>query len=452
MCRGRECEKMEETYDSKLECIDWRYSAAILGLIRYFEFESEEYDQITYKQNSDSIEYNRSDIILSRYLAFAEDFFRDDMLHIEVEDRLRKEEFAEEQIKTINEKLSGNTVMKKIFSKSKFDGSNGQQILDLIDENREQIIYETFKNKKNLYANYCNTNLFLREEQPHCRLLGYSVDEGRKSRSISYNFNANTFVAEDMPEFDFIPFAFSNSYDALFINNNSNIQNLIKANRELKRIMDEELNDRSNGNAKTALFKGIITSAGFIDYDVEVIVKNREDSYFQSMFIRKEAIEILKSIGELKVFSIPYKVNENYYIQIQEVVINCILNRLLADDLIEMLLKSEGNYSYVVKRLIDVNLKIKGADSMTDGMKGAFACAKKVTEKIEKNKVNAYKKKLISAIVAEDYGRACDILLQLSSYSEISFGFAYDLFEDFEKNKELAYTFVNALDDYKEDK
>lgn len=442
---------METIYDSKLECLDWRHSAAILGLILYFKFENREYDRVDFRQNRDSIEYNRSDIKQSRYLAFAEDFFQNDMLHIEVEGRLRREEFDEEQIKAVNDKLSGNTVMKRVFSKVKFDGSNKQQILDLINDNREQIIYETFKNKKNLYANFCNTNLFLREEQPYCRLLGYNIDVGRKSRSISYNFDANTFVAVDMPEFDFIPFAFSNTYDSLFINNNSSIENLVKTNRELIRIIEGERSEESNGNAKTALFKGIITSAEFIDYDVEVIVKNREDAYFQSMFIRKEAIQIFKSIGDLKAFSISYKVNENYYIHIQEEIIHCILNQLVTDNLIEMLLKSEGNYSYLISRLILVNLKIKGVDSMTDGMKGAFACAKKVTKKIEKNKVSAYKKKLISAVVAEDYGRACDILLQLSSYSEISFGFAYDLFEDFEKNKELAYTFINALDDYKDD-
>ncbi len=443
---------MEETYDSKLECLDWRYSAAILGLIQYFKFENMEYDRVSFRQNRDSIEYNRSDINKSRYLAFAEDYFRRDMLHAEIEDRLRKEEFDDEQVKNINAKLTGNTVMKRIFSKVKFDGRNKQQILDLINENREQIIYETFKNKKNLYANFCNTNLFLCEEQPHCRLLGYNIDEGRKSRSIAYNFNANSFVAVDMPEFDFIPFAFSNTYDSLFINNNSSVINLVKTNRVLMRIVEEELSESSNGNAKTALFKGIITSAEFINYDVEVIVKNRDNSYFQSLFIRKEAIQVLKTIGDFNVFSISYKVNEKYYINIQETVINCILNQLLADDLIELLLKSEKNYQYIVSRLISLNLKIKGVTIMTEGMKGAYACAKKVTRKIEKNKVSAYKNKLISAIVAEDYGKVCDILLQLSSSSEISFSFAYDLFEDFEKNKELAYTLINALDNYKEEK
>lgn len=35
--------------------------------------------------------------------------------------------------------------------------------------------------------------------------------------------------------------------------------------------------------------------------------------------------------------------------------------------------------------------------------------------------------------------------LNLANYADESFSFAYDLFEDFEKNKEVAYTFVNAL-------
>ena len=73
-------------------------------------------------------------------------------------------------------------------------------------------------------------------------------------------------------------------------------------------------------------------------------------------------------------------------------------------------------------------------------------CAEDVVKKIEKNKVKSYRQKLTSAIVAEDYDRFCEILLQLSSYSEIAFPFSYDLFEDFEKNKDIAYTFVAALD------
>ena len=45
----------------------------------------------------------------------------------------------------------------------------------------------------------------------------------------------------------------------------------------------------------------------------------------------------------------------------------------------------------------------------------------------------------------EDFDRFNIVLLNLSNYVDEPVDFAYDLFEDFEKNKELAYTFVNAL-------
>lgn len=86
---------------------------------------------------------------------------------------------------------------------------------------------------------------------------------------------------------------------------------------------------------------------------------------------------------------------------------------------------------------------------MNDAMRGAYACAKEVVKVFEarraENKIDSYRTKLISAIVAKDYNRFCQILLQLSNYSNVNFGFAYNLFEDFEANKDVAYTFVNAL-------
>ena len=82
---------------------------------------------------------------------------------------------------------------------------------------------------------------------------------------------------------------------------------------------------------------------------------------------------------------------------------------------------------------------------MKDKLKGAFACAKKVAVSIEQNKIDSYRQKLTSSIIFKDYDRACQILLQLSNYSNVEFGFVYDLFDDFENNKDLAYTFINAL-------
>ena len=61
------------------------------------------------------------------------------------------------------------------------------------------------------------------------------------------------------------------------------------------------------------------------------------------------------------------------------------------------------------------------------------------------NKLNSYKQKLISAIVAHDYSRMNEILLSLSSYINQELGFAYVLFENPEENIGLAYAFANSL-------
>lgn len=82
---------------------------------------------------------------------------------------------------------------------------------------------------------------------------------------------------------------------------------------------------------------------------------------------------------------------------------------------------------------------------MKDRLKGAFKNAKQVEEVLEINKLDSYRQKLTSSIIFKDYDRVCQILLQLSNYSGIEFNFVYDLFDDFESNKDLAYTFINAL-------
>ena len=88
---------------------------------------------------------------------------------------------------------------------------------------------------------------------------------------------------------------------------------------------------------------------------------------------------------------------------------------------------------------------MKGEKGMKDKLKGAFACAKQVASKLEINKIDSYRQKLTSAVIFRDYDRACQILLQLANYSNVEFGFVYDLFDNFENNKDLVYTFINAL-------
>lgn len=94
----------------------------------------------------------------------------------------------------------------------------------------------------------------------------------------------------------------------------------------------------------------------------------------------------------------------------------------------------------------DVNLLIKErGKNMTKGMTVAYACAKKVAETLPENKRKSYRQRLTSSLALKDYSAFLDILAQLSNYTDIQFDFVYDLFENFEDNKELAYTFANAM-------
>ncbi len=351
-----------------------------------------------------------------KYLEFIEYKYGIDLHHKFLEDKLKyfnsndEEEINTQKIKEINEKLIANTIMKKVFKKIKFDGNNKEEILSLIDSNREEITLETFRNKKDMYANYCNTNQLFNDSQNYCRLVGYYIDAGKKGKSIGYAFNSSSFVGQDIKEFDFIPFAFVNDRESLFINDN-----------------------------------------------YEIILKNRDKDYFETLYIRKQSIDILQAIDKQKIdynsLCFKYKITEDYYIDVYQKVIDCILNNTLLDELIDLLLKQNNN-KYKVYQLLKINNLIRGENIMdTNVVKRIHACANEVRRKIPGNKLESYKQKLISSIVFKDYDRVCQILLQLSAYSDTYFSFADELFIDFEKNKDIAYMFINALGkDYESDK
>lgn len=433
-----------EKYDTKVEASDWRYAAAIVGLKEYFDFHGR---NVTEPEITEEIFlFNSKDITEERYLEFVEYFYGEELQHRQVEKILHNEEFSEEQIKRVNELLKSNSIMKKVFGKEKFDGENKEELLELITKNRKVLIKETFRNKSNMYANYANTGQLLQEGKTCCRLLGYYVDGGRKTKSISYNFDVNTFVSEDNILFDFIPFAFTDGREAFFINDNCLLENLIRTNRNLKRRVDNEM-AVSEGKAKDVrriLFKTIQETADFIDYDVEVIVKYREKEFFETLYIRRESIKILKALKVYEPFCFSVKLGESYWLNVQKEVMSCILNLTRTDYLIEFFLKQ--NSEYIVSKLIEINQLICGGGmEMNQSMKGAYACAKEVVKKIPENKRESYRQKLTSTIVFKDYDRFCQILLQLSNYSEVNFDFAFSLYEDFEANKDVAYTFINAL-------
>ena len=444
-------------FNVKLEPSDWRFSAAIVGLLEYFEYIDPL--ETSYKVEDEYILYNSELITKENYLKFVEKKYGENLHHKYVE--LNLEHYNQDNnendntyiIKSINEKLSGNTIMKKIFKKIKFDGTNRDEILSLVNKHREELILETFRNKSDMYKNYCNTNQLFNENQKYCRLVGYYIDAPKKGKSTGFGFNMSSFVGQDIQEFDFIPFAFINDRESLFINDNYEINRLTSAKQVFQEkikadIENLELENKYRG-IKYSLFKGIIESSDFIEYDVEVIVKDRDKDYFETLYIRKQSIDILKKIKERKIdynsLCFSYKINDNYYIDIYKKVMECILNNTLLDDVIDLLLKEKKNY-YTVYQLININDLIRGEKIMDDKMRKIIhACANEVRNKIPENKLESYRQKLTSSIIFKDYDRVCQILLQLSGYSDVYFSFADELFMDFEKNKDIAYTFINAL-------
>lgn len=433
---------LEENFDLKIEPSDWRFSSLISGLIEYFKFYS-----IDYKLDEEALYFNSEEFTNERYLEFVENKYSDDMHHKVVEGLLKKAEFTDEEIKFINEKLQANDIMKNKFKNIKFDRSNKTKIQEIIDENRFEIIENTFKNKKNLYRNYINTNCFLKDEQSSCRLLGYSVDTNKKGKSLSYNFDTSNLKTSDSKIFDMIPFAFTGDRTSYFINDNISIENIFKTNNQFKKLYKAYKEENEKNNGKNIFFYSLIEAADFITYDVEVIKKEMNKDFFESLYIRKESLDILKKFPkhlDYRALDYNIQINEDYYINVSEKVLSAVLNEALLDDLIELLIKNHK--SYIAKQIIRVNWLIKkGDEEMNKDMKGAYACAKKVNETIEANKVESYKQKLLNSIIFNDKDRTCQILMQLSAYSKVNFDFAYSIFEDFDKNKEIVYTFINAL-------
>ena len=448
-------------YDTLIQPTDWRYSAACLGLHRFLTYSGFDYMLLNDCEDTvdgaiygfDGILYHSSDLTEENYLLFAENFFKKDMTHLTIFSMLENAEFTDENIKTINDLIKSKTVLKKLVGKIKFDGTNKDVISNLINENRFEIIKSIFRYGKNLYSDYCNSNLLLTDSNNHCRLVGYSVDEGRKTRFLGFCFSKESVDCNDEIEFDFIPFAFSNSemYETYFVNNNYSIKELVKTNDTLS----ERLRDNEKKNSKTRLLSVLQQADNFINYDVEIIEKNRDNDYYSTLFVRTERLRALKQLSD-RSLSFTYKIAEDYWLNLEKEVFERCLNNVLLDDLIERMLKisldsGEVNKTTVRFRtntLVDINVSWKGSMIMSElenAKKLGFVVSQKLIEKRGKNKISSYQQRIISALVAHDYDRVKEVLLSLSAYSGVEFAFFYKFLEDAEQYKDLAFAFASSL-------
>lgn len=470
-------------YDTLLLPTEWRYSAAIVGLIRFFDFieETEGKKLYTYTNNDDKdryavysdicgyiqgILYNSTDLTEERYLLFCENWYGREFQHRNVEWLLTHiKEFSQDNINDINSYLNGtssNTVMKNVFKGIKFDGTNTDTILNLIDEHRLELIKETFRYKTTMYRNFANTNKLMSDINPHCRLLSYDLDEGRKSKAASYYFDTSTFIARDIYEFDFIPFAFTYTKIGFFVNSNTSVEALVKCNNQLKEKMDVEeqiINNRViRDGDQTKLIKAMLHSNDFLNCDVEIICKDREQESFDTMLIRKQALQRLKKIYDNYNLRYVHKYNYNYWLNVEEELIRCCLNYTYLDKLLEQLLllsrmDTESRTIQIIQPLVQINMEWKGVnqtmqDTIERAKKVGYYIGKTIKEKNGENKVKSYKNKLINATVSHDRERVLEIMLQLSGYTDGEISTIYDILDNPDNWSDIAISFTNAMIPY----
>ena len=135
-------------YDTLLQPTDWRFAAAVVGLCKYFDYFGIVYKVLydveekpdNYIHGFDGIIYKSEDITEEKYLEFAENYFEKYMTHKNILNILESQEFSEEQIKLVNDLVKSKTVLKGLFDKIKFDGTNKDIFISTIEENRAEII------------------------------------------------------------------------------------------------------------------------------------------------------------------------------------------------------------------------------------------------------------------------------------------------------------------------
>ena len=493
-------DKNEYGFDTAISASDWKYSAAITGLIYYFKELEKKYEikNLTIDEISDSfLLYNKEDITEESYLNFIEVFYPEDTLvHKKIETQLKRtKEFTPEIIKSIKENMSANTVSKKVFSKIKFDGTNKEEALKLLEENRHLIIKETFRNKKDLYDNYCQTSRLLEKgDNNPCRLKGYYFDPNRKSKTTGYNFTSTSVDYFDDEVFDFIPFAFTgNSFETIFLNDNLDLEILenmnyklreyfseekereteeikkFKQEKAIKEKRNEEIEEIATSIPLKKIFLNILRKkSDYIKYGMEIIYKNRDKEYFETWYLRNESIEVLKAVEDFSKLDIRIKITDKYYFNLLDEIFSAILNLSLLTNSIMYLLKDRENfikpdtskenlskffkYNYAIEQLIKVNQIIRnGGKEMDKNLKASIkACASEVVKKFIKdnslNKLASYRQKLLSSVVAKNHKRILDVLTQLSVYSGVYFSFAFDYIENQTQNEDIIHYFILELD------
>lgn len=481
----------EGGYDTWVTASDWRYSAAIVGLCKYFEqFHIPHCIGDVFVEElgfaDEALQFNYEELQEERYLNFVEKFYGAQLQHVELENLLHKASpLTEEEVKRVNDLLNGqaaNTTLKKVFGKEKFSEDRRPEVLETISAQRPLLIKETFRNKKNMYAAFANVNALGNEGGEICRLSGYYVDLPKKGKSLGYGFDKAAFRGQDTKLFDFIPFAFYGGRDKFFVNSNAYIGQTIaydgmeaeeKGLLAVDRLLQREVRQRREADAEKKtwtqerhLLWGVLNHlCEYKSGSVEIILKSQDKDVFESCYIRDCSLAILKELKKQnskdgrpryetfnRVFSPDGGKN---YVDIHEITLDSILRLVSLDTWLEYVLKQivkgQESLGYVVREWVWINhMILNGGDKMQKMIwvakeEGAKVRAYFQKESRNDRKLKAYQAKFVSSLNTHNYDKVCETLLQLSNYTGIHFSFAGPLYADFEANKNLMYAFIGEL-------
>lgn len=452
-------------YDTLLQPTDWRFAAAVVGLCKYFDYFGIDYKVLydveerpdNYIHGFDGIIYKSEDITEEKYLDFVESYFEKYMTHIKLQNILNKDKLIDEDIVNFK-RICPDSFYKNFFENKRFDGSNKDYFISAIYEKRYEMITHSYKYNLNLYGNYCNKNRLYTDKNKVCRIIGYDVDKDRKTSNLGFCFSKESFESNDILEFDFIPFAFSNSdmRETYFVNNNFSVKSLTQTNY----AFSNQLSSTENKYDKNKLMLVLQNSKDYISYDVEIISKSQDKAYYETFFVRLERLKKLRELSG-KSLNLEKKINDKYWFNLEREVYMRCLNNVLLDDVILMMLKfyfdDNAGKGYIKSRtdmLIDINVSWKGNEIM-DEIKNQIELAKKCGHLVSKrlikmkssNKIISYKYKLSSALNTHDYDRVKDILLRLSAEVSMEFPFFYAFLENAEKYKDIVFAFANSLNE-----
>ena len=445
-------------YDTLLQPTDWRAAAAVVGLCKYFDHFRIDYKILynvdekpeNYIHGFDGIIYKSDSITEEKYLDFVESYFEKYMTHIKLQNILNKDKLIDEDIVNFK-RICPDSFYEKFFENKRFDGSNKDYFISAIYEKRYEMITHLYKYKLNLYGNYCNKKRLYTDKNKVCRIKGYDVNNSKKTNILGFCFSKESFDANDILEFDFIPFAFSNPdmRETYFVNNNFSVETLVNTNR----AFSEQLSNTEGKGDKNKLLLVLQNSKDYISYDVEIISKSQSKDYYETFFVRLDRLKLLRNLSE-KMLNYYYSTN-NYTLTLQSEVYYRCLNNVLLDDVILRMLKLyfiDTNNRRKIRAntdvLIQINVSWKGIVNM-DKLYSAKKCGNKVSQKLislnSENTIISYRHKLTSSLCVHDYDRVKDILLKLYDCVGIDFPFMYDFFENAEGNKDVVYMFVSGL-------